>query len=460
MIPLPPAVILTAAEMRAAEQAAIDTGTSAAMLMARAGAGIAEQVRRLAAGSEVLVLAGPGNNGGDGYVAAAMLAAAGVRVRLAASTPPTTADAGDAAARWTGPVENVADAAPAPVLVDSLFGTGLARPLAPELAGRLLMLGEAARIAIAVDLPSGVASDTGQLLSPVPAFALTLALGAAKPSHLLQPAARWCGAVRVIDIGLDVASNLAALDRPLLPTPGPQAHKYSRGMVAIVEGAMPGAAALAAEAALRSGAGYALLLGGGSGGPAAVVRHPWSETALADPRIGAVLIGPGLGRDDFARAALDTALQSPHPLVIDGDALHLLGRKLDALADRRAPAILTPHAGEFDALFGADGGDKLSRARAAARRSGATMVFKGADTVIAAPDGRARLGAAASPWLSTAGTGDVLAGAIAALLAAGLDPLEAAGAGVWLHGAAARRLGASFVADDLARAMSAARAAW
>jgi hydroxyethylthiazole kinase-like uncharacterized protein yjeF len=228
-------------------------------------------------------------------------------------------------------------------------------------------------------------------------------------------------------------------------------------MVAVVRGRMAGAAQLAADAAMHAGAGYVELLGPTiPGAPHALVRRRCDDAALADARVGAVLIGPGLGRDDEAQALLDCVLATAHPLVIDGDALHLVTP--ERLRARGGTLILTPHAGEFGALFGDPDTDKLAAARAAAARAGATIVFKGPDTVIATPDGRAALAEAASSWLSTAGSGDVLAGAIAAMLAGGRAPIDAAAAGVWLHAAAARRLGPAFIADDLATALAGARA--
>ncbi len=484
--------ILTAAEMRAAEDAVIATGVSVETLMERAGTAIAEAVRRLAGTNEVLILCGPGNNGGDGYVAARVLAEMGVTVRVAALSEPRTDAAKSARAGWPSPVETLAGAKPAPILVDALFGTGLTRPLnastkptpnrspadagaqskplgtplklswAPASAGErsvvecLHSLANAAQLSIAIDLPSGLATDTGEALSTPPVFNLTLALGAVKPAHLLQPAARYCGQIRLLDIGVPTVSQAEVLKAPILPTPGPDSHKYTRGMVAIIAGTMSGASDLAALAAMRAGAGYVTLLGDSQGPPHALVRTPFSDHALANDRIGALVIGPGLGRDDIARARLDAALTSGHPLIIDGDALRLLDP--DRIRALDVPLILTPHAGEFDALFGKSDADKITRARDAATRTNAIVVFKGADTVIAAPDGRVRIAQGASDWLSTAGTGDVLAGAIGAMLAARLEPLEAAAAGVWLHGDAARRLGAAFIADDLAEALRSARA--
>ena len=461
MTPLAGQPILTAAAMRAAEEAAIARGATVDSLMARAGAEVAAVVRRLAAGAPVLVLCGPGNNGGDGYVVATELMAAGHPVRVAASGEPRTEAARKARLGWSGPVESLEAAAPALILVDALFGTGLSRALDWRVVNALRRLREGARLAIAVDLPSGVGTDDGALLSFCAAFDITLALGAAKPAHLLQPAAGCCGKVRILDIGIDVNSDDYVLETPwCLSSPGPNAHKYSRGMVAIVAGAMPGAAELAAEAALRVGAGYVLLLGSDAQGPPhAVVRRPWTPEALDDPRIGTVLIGPGLGRDESAKAKLDRVLASDHHLVIDGDALHLLGEgRMDKLARPGRDVVLTPHAGEFAALFGKPAGSKIDAARASARQSGAYVVFKGADTVIASPDGETITAETSSDWLSTAGTGDVLAGAIAASMLSYTRPAPAIGDAVWLHAEAARRLGPAFIADDLAHALTAARA--
>jgi len=436
--------------MRAAEDAAIEQGATVGSLMARAGREIAIAVRRLAGASPILILCGPGNNGGDGYVTATELAAAGCEVRVAAIGEPKTDAARDARARWTGPVEALAEAAPAAVLVDALFGTGLTRGLDSDIPRHMHRLRDRAELAIAVDLPSGVSTDDGACLSDIPVFDLTLALGAIKPAHVLQPAAEHARAIRILGIGVPVASDTTVLARPLLSPPGPQDHKYTRGMVAIIAGAMPGAAVLAATAAAQAGAGYVLLLGSATDRlPHAIVRRRYDADLLDDPRIGALVIGPGLGRDDRARERLGAALASEAPLVIDGDALHLLD--IERLRQRTTPAILTPHAGEFEALFGAGQGSKIDRTRAAAARCGQTIVFKGADTVIAAPDGTVRVATNASRWLSTAGTGDVLAGTIAAILATRRDPLDAANAGVWLHAEAARRAGPAFLADDLAR---------
>ncbi|MBI0474912.1 NAD(P)H-hydrate dehydratase [Sphingomonas sp. MA1305] len=461
MIPIEGWPILATDEMRAVEVRLFAGGVTADALMARAGQGVALAVHRFATAAEVLVLCGTGNNGGDGYVAAAALRRLGHAVRVAASGEARTDVATRARAQWQGPVEPLADAAPAPIVVDAILGIGATRPLVDAIDAPLARLRAAARMMIAVDLPSGMTTDTGELPPWLgdAAVDLTLALGVVKPAHVLQPGARGCGTVRLIDIGLAIAEPAVSVAaRPHFPDPGPASHKYSRGMAAIVTGGMAGAARLAGEAALRAGAGYVALYGDeGQGGPAAIVHRPFDPAALHDRRIGAIVIGPGLGRDDAARARVAAVLSDhDHPLLVDGDALHLVTPA--ALRARGGRIVLTPHAGEFEALFGDGDGTAIDRARDAARRSGAIVVLKGPTTIVASPD-RAELLPGGNPWLSTAGTGDVLAGAIAAQLASPhADPFAAAVAGVWLHARAARLCGKSFIADDLASALTAARA--
>ena len=444
--------VLTVEEMRAAEGRAIALGMTAESLMARAGEAVSEQVRRLAAGAEVLVMCGPGNNGGDGYIVADTLRRAGHPVRVAALSSPTTAPAAAALARWAGPIESLADVAPAPVMVDALFGIGMNRPLSSEAAEWLGGAIRAAHLSVAVDVPSGVSTDDGATLGATLPVNLTLAIGAVKSAHVLQPSAALCGEVRLIDIGLDAESNVRLAEVPRLSAPLTGAHKYSRGLVVVIAGRMPGAAALAACAAGHGGAGYVRLLGSSTDRlPHAIVRQPFTNEALADTRIGAMVVGPGLGRDEKAKERLAAALQSGRPLVIDGDALHLLGDE-----QARVPTVLTPHAGEFSSLFGDLTGSKIDRAQQAARRSNAVVVFKGADTVIASPDGRAVVHSTGPSWLATAGTGDVLAGIIGAQLAGGADAFTAATNGVWLHAESARLSGGAFIADDLVAHLSAA----
>ena len=434
-------VILTAEEMRAAEARVIAAGTSVETLMDRAGTSAAEAIWRFAGPLPALILCGPGNNGGDGRVIAQRLAERGVKVRVA--------DYGDGNA--------LSEAQAAPLLVDALFGTGLKRGLDEATAAALNRLAGEARVRVAVDLPSGVSTDDGALLSAVPDYDLTITFAALKPCHLLQPAARHMGRIVIADIGVESESNLREISRPLLAAPGPDDHKYKRGYVALLGGEMPGAIALAASAAARGGAGYVRLIGNApiSGVVRAVVQGPGADLP-SDIRIGCLAVGPGLGRGSNARARLELALSEPHPLVLDADALHLLSQEqIKRLAHT---AVLTPHAGEFARMFGSLEGSKVDQARAAAAGSGAVIVYKGADTVVAAADGRAAIAPPASSWLASAGTGDVLTGIIAAMRARGLEAFDAACAGAWLHGRAAELAGPGLIADDLIEALPAALA--
>jgi ADP-dependent NAD(P)H-hydrate dehydratase / NAD(P)H-hydrate epimerase len=436
--------ILSAAETRAAEEAVFATGVPVFDLMARAGRAVADIAWDRVGPLPALVLCGPGNNGGDGYVAAARLRERGVAVRVAASGEPRSDAARQARALWGAGVEPLESAEPAPLLIDALFGTGLSRPLPNEIAAR------AARIRVAVDLPSGLATDDGAVLTELPAADLTVSLGALKRSHRLMPAAARCGQVVVADIGLSADSRLTEIGRPSLPTPGFEAHKYTRGKVLVVAGAMPGATMLSALAAQRAGAGYVELLGdAGGGAPHALVRRAWDDAALEDRRVGAIVIGPGLGADEEAWRRLRRVLATDRPLVIDADALNLLATHgLDALRARTAPSVLTPHAGEYARLFDAQG-SALDRALAGAAGAGAVLLLKGACTVVAHPDGRAAIDPPAPGWLASAGTGDVLTGILGTMLAQVDDAFAAAQAAVWLHAEAARRAGPLLIADDL-----------
>lgn len=457
-----PEQILTVAQMRAAEQALIDGGESVGSLMERAGRGAADWVRRLAAGRPVTVLCGPGNNGGDGYVIARELTRGGSAVTVVAPLEPRTEAATAARTSYTGPV--AADAHGG-VLVDCLFGSGLARPLEPGHAALLARLAQQHGLRVAVDLPSGIDSDSGAPLNPsLPAFDVTLALGAWKQAHWLMPAATLMGARRLVPIGIDSVEGAARLlQRPQLAAPAPDAHKYSRGLVLVVGGAMAGAALMACEAAMRGGAG-AVRLAGAKPHPAVspdvIVKTEPLGDLLADDRTGAVLVGPGLGRDGKARQRLAEALAADRPTVADADALTLLYP--GQVGDHVGPLILTPHEGELARLaetFGVASGSKLERARALAGASDAVVVAKGPDTVIAAPDGRVVLAPSPSSWLAIAGTGDVLAGIAAARLAATGDAFAAACEAVWLHGEAARIAGPAFVASELAQTVGKAYAA-
>lgn len=439
--------ILTAQQMRDAELAAANSGVSLATMMDRAGAALAELARRVAAGRAVQLLVGTGNNGGDGYVAAALLRQSGVDVEVLALAPPRTALAIAAAQRWDGPIGRLIDPPqPGKIMVDCLFGTGLNRPLAAD--GAELLRGHAAVAArrIAADLPSGIATDSGAMLGCPYSADVTLAFGAFKPAHLLFPAAANCGAVRVADIGIVPQSEVFRATMPPLAAPDQLSHKYRRGLVAVIAGRMGGAAELAARGAVRGGAGYVRLVGGRlpPQPPYAIVRASWPDGAqLEDSRLGAVVIGCGLGSDAAAVEKMAAVRAVDVPVVIDADGLNLLGA-----TPMVQPAVLTPHAGEFDRLW-PEPGSKIDRTRRAAAHWQAVIVHKGADTVIAAPDGRVAIHSPGDAWLSTAGTGDVLAGLCGAMLARGLAPFDAAQAAVILHQRAARRAGPGLCADDL-----------
>jgi hydroxyethylthiazole kinase-like uncharacterized protein yjeF len=441
--------------MRAAEQALFDAGTSVSDLMEVAAGGAAEWVRRVAAGRPVTVLCGPGNNGGDGYVIARRLREAGNQVTLVAPVEPATEAAQAARARWDGPVGTADRSAPGGVLVDCLFGSGLARPLVAEHALLLRDLAGRHPYRVAIDVPSGIASDSGAVLNErLPAHDLTLALGAWKFAHWSLPGRALMGELRLVPIGIaPIAGAAELIGRPRIAAPSTESHKYRRGLLGIVGGAMPGASLLAAAAAQRAGAGYVKLLARAADPrtPPDVVTDmaPLAE-ALADPRLAAVLVGPGLGRDEAAAAALAEALRQARALVLDADALVLLA---PAMLGRDVPVVATPHDGELEALcrvFGVIAEGRRGRARALAAASGMVVLAKGPDSLVAAPDGRLALAPPATSWLSVAGTGDVLAGIVASRLATGAEPFAASCEALWLHGEAARRAGPAFTPSQLA----------
>ncbi len=497
-MPRPADQILSVAQMRGAEEALIAAGISVDELMQIAGRGAADYVWRIAAHRRVTVLCGPGNNGGDGYVIAEAIHERGGKVCVVAATEPKTDAARNARALYQGEVLGPDGDPHGDILVDCLFGSGLTRPLLAEHAALLARLAASHRQRIAVDVPSGVQSDNGLLLNEgLPEFDLTISLGAWKFAHFLMPASAMMGALRLVGIGVEAVDGAAmVVPRPHFAAPAADAHKYRRGLLAVVGGDMPGAAMLAAQAAQGAGAGYVKLLaccGESSRGastssaragvgfdaskkparpelvegpqltspPDLVTSNAPLAEAIADIRIAALLIGPGLGRHAESRERLVTTLAAKAPAVLDADALVLLAPRL--LAERSAPLIATPHEGELASLeraFACDGsGSKVERASALAKASGMVIVAKGPDTIIAAPDGRLTCAPRASAWLSTAGTGDVLAGAIASRLATGAEPFAAACEGVWLHGEAARLCGPAFTAGQLASTVSAAYAA-
>ena len=443
--------VLTADAMRAAEKAAIGKGTSVGTLMERAGAALAEAAVRYAGPLPALVLCGPGNNGGDGYVAAQFLAQRGIAVRVAALADPKSDSAKAARSQFEGKIEQLTpQTEPAPLVIDALFGTGLKRPLDSFASDQLSRLADAASVRIACDLPSGVETNSGEILGDIPEFDLTATFGALKPAHRLMPAMHRCGRVVLADIGIEARGQWTEIGTPGLPPLDPLGHKYTRGLVHCLAGKMPGAIALAAKAAARSGAGYVRVSTSRmiDGLPSAIVQ---TDTAvLDDERIGCILVGPGMGE---IPQLLTLALTAKAPKVLDADAIAEVGEP-ERLKGQNA--ILTPHSGEFAKLFGELAGSKADQALEAARRSGAVIVYKGPDTVVAAPNGRLGFAPPAPAWLATAGTGDVLAGIAATMVARGLDPFDAACAAVWLHGRGAELAGPQMIADDLADSIPAA----
>ncbi|MGI8943775.1 MAG: NAD(P)H-hydrate epimerase [Qipengyuania sp.] len=456
--------VLTVAQMRNAEQAAMGGGTSEWELMQRAGAGAAQWVWRVAAGRAVTVLCGPGNNGGDGYVIAEWLRARGTQVSVVAPVEPKTATAAQARGSFGGRIAERAEGPAAPVLVDCLFGYGLSRPVEGAFAEVLKSAARSHPVRIAIDVPSGVESDTGALLSDTPRFDLTLALGAWKQAHFLMPAAARMGARRLVPIGIDLpATDAARAETPRFAAPGADAHKYTRGLLAIVAGKMPGAPILAAEAAMRAGAGYVKLFSDHShpDAPAElVVEQGDLAESLDDGRIGAMLIGPGLGRGAGARERLARAVEAGFPSVLDADALYLLDGDLLAGAEGKR-LLLTPHDGELARLcesFGVTAEGKLDRAQRLRDVTGANVLAKGPDTLLATADGKTLFFPRGPSWLSVAGSGDVLAGSAAGRLGGHGDLARAAREAVFLQQEAAQLAGPAFTAGELARSVGSALA--
>jgi len=433
------------------------------------------------------VLAGPGNNGGDGFVAARHLAEGGaeVAVTLLGDREALKGDARGAAQAWAGelvgPEAAEARIAGADLVVDALFGAGLTRPLEGRAARLVERMNDAAARVVAVDVPSGVDGTTGAILGTAVEADHTVTFFRAKPGHYLYPGRGRVGRLHVRDIGIPPGvleeigprafANGPGLWRDGMPRLAAEGHKYARGHALVVSGGpwRTGAARLAAGAALRAGAGLVTL----ACDPAALAINAGQLTAvmvarcegardladiLADARKNAVAIGPGAGVGADTRALVHAALRSGAFAVLDADALTSFAETpqslFEAIAGREAAVVLTPHEGEFARVFGPVGAaSKLERARAAAARSGAVVVLKGADTVIAAPDGRAAINHNAPPWLATAGSGDVLTGIVAGLGAQGMAGFAAAAAAAWLHGAVAGRVGPGMTAEDLAPAL-------
>ncbi|WP_240791109.1 NAD(P)H-hydrate dehydratase [Roseomonas sp. AR75] len=454
--------LLTPAEMARADAAAIAAGIPGIVLMEAAGRAVARAAMRRFRPVPTLVLAGPGNNGGDGWVAARLLEQAGWPVAVAClAAPRPGSDAALAAVRWRGPVVpfSLAEPARAGLVIDAVFGAGLSRPV-DGLAAEVL---RAVRCPIlAVDVPSGVDGATGAVPGFAPQAVATVTFFRRKPGHLLFPGRGLCGETVLADIGLPAAVLPAIAPRAWrngpwlwrIPRPAAVSHKYARGHVAVAAGpGMTGAARLVAGGARRAGAGLLTIAAPDaataavlrSGAPGVIVAED-RAALLADGRIGTWVIGPGLPPDATTRATLREAVAAGRQVVADAGALRAAA---DDPAALRGCAVLTPHAGEFAAIFGPPGDDRPGAIRAAAAATGAVVVLKGADTLIAAPDGRLAINDNAPPWLATGGTGDVLAGIVAAMLAQGMPAFEAAAAAVHLHGAAAGRAGPGLLAEDL-----------
>lgn len=479
------AAILTVEQMYAADQAAVGMGVPSLALMEAAGTAVANAVERRARmlklrRRSVGILCGPGNNGGDGFVAARLLAERGWRVRLGllGDRDRLGGDAAVNAARWRGDCRPLAPDVldGVDIVVDALFGAGLARDVEGVAAEVILAINARRLPCLAVDVPSGVDGDTGTVRGCAPRCDATVTFFRPKPAHLLYPGRELMGHLEVADIGIpeavleDITPELFVNGPALwrLPRPRPQDHKYTRGHAVVVGGGeVTGAGRLAVRGARRMGAGLVTVAAPAEALPLYAADAPGALTApldadgdlsavLADPRKNAWLLGPGGGRGDRLRRQVLAVLKTRRPTVLDADALTSFEDDNSVLFSAIwGPAVLTPHAGEFQRLFGDLGADRLCDARQAARLSGAVVVLKGPDTIIAAPDGRAAINVNAPPDLATAGAGDVLAGFVLGLLAQGLEPFAAAGAAVWLHGEAARAFGPGLVAEDLPDALPA-----
>jgi ADP-dependent NAD(P)H-hydrate dehydratase / NAD(P)H-hydrate epimerase len=479
--------VLTVEQMRVADQLAIAGGIAGLTLMENAGRAVADHAGTMVPpGASIAVVCGPGNNGGDGLVAARLLRQRGFGVDVTLSCPRSAlrGDASLAAAQWTGPVREAADFAPdgADLIVDALFGTGLSRPPGGMAASLINRINVSGRPVLAVDLPSGLDGDTGRPSDPAVRATATITFFRLKPCHLLVPGRQLCGDVTISDIGIpvDVAitpapclwRNTPELWQARLPPEDMETHKYRRGACLVWSGPTlgTGASRLAAVAALRAGAGIVRI----AGPREALLVHAAHVTsimlreagdaagfalALEDRRIGAVVVGPAAGVGPLTQEIVSAALAAGRNCVLDADALTSFAGQADTLSgkirDRPRDVVLTPHEGEYLELFGPGNPEasKVERARDAARLTGAVVVLKGPDTVIAAPDGRAAINDNAPPWLATAGSGDVLAGLIGGLLAQGVPGFEAAAAGVWWHGAIGQHAGRGLIAEDLIEAL-------
>ena len=469
--------LLDVRQMAQADQLTVASGIPAIMLMENAGKAVATAIMQRWSPCPVVVLCGPGNNGGDGFVVARLLADAGWSVRVASLVPVDTlqGETRQNAQRWKERPDTMSPAVldGAELVVDALFGAGLNRDLDGAVLETLSAVSSRRLALIAIDVPSGLSGDSGLSLGAVQAT-LTVTFFRKKPGHLLMPGRVLCGELVVADIGSPAAvleqinpdsfENDPLLWLADLPRPEYISNKYTRGH-ALISGGYPvtGAARMVARAAARSGAGLVTIAVPEVAFPiyaaalTSIMIEPLTtadefNNLLEDTRFTALLIGPGSGVDAITRSRTLSMLATGRPVLIDADAITVFQEHPSTLFEAfTGPCILTPHEGEFKRLFPSDNSaDKLKRARAAARLSGAILVLKGADTVIVAPDGRAIINSNAPPALATAGAGDVLGGIILGLLAQGMEPFLAAAAGVWMHGSAATQFGPGLIAEDLA----------
>jgi ADP-dependent NAD(P)H-hydrate dehydratase / NAD(P)H-hydrate epimerase len=478
--------LLTTTEMAEADRQTIMGGVPGIRLMERAGQAVADAVRaHYRAGSRVIVVAGPGNNGGDGFVAARLLAADGydVGVAMVGEVTRLRGDAALAAKQWTGPTV-AADAGAldgANVIIDALFGAGLDRPVAGHARTIIERMNAQPAPVIAVDLPSGISGTSGAVMGAAVNAMRTVTFFRKKPGHLLLPGRLHCGVTSVADIGIPdtvltsiaphTFENVPALWRRHFPHPNEAGHKYDRGHAVVASGPLwsTGAARLAARGALRAGAGLVTIaspreaLAVNAAANLAVMVRPVDGAEeltrfLGDRRFNAFAIGPGVGVGEGTCELVLAALAGERAIVLDADAITSFSgqpaRLAEALRRRKTATILTPHEGEFSRYFFAldpqtKAGSKLERARLAARITGVIVLLKGADTVVASPDDRASIAANAPAYLATAGSGDVLTGIATGLLAQGMPAFEAASAAVWLHGEAARMFGPGLISEDL-----------
>jgi hydroxyethylthiazole kinase-like uncharacterized protein yjeF len=478
--------LLTPSEMAEADRLTIAGGTAGIELMERAGRAVADAVSAgHPAGARVTVIAGPGNNGGDGFVAARLLVDRGYRVTviLVGDGARLKGDAELAAMKWRGGItDDRGYLATADVLIDALFGAGLDRPIDGEARTVIETMNALGKPVVAVDLPSGINGASGAVMGVAVKATQTVTFFRKKPGHLLLPGRLHCGAIAVADIGIPASTlgpiapktfeNAPALWRDHFPVPKLDGHKYDRGHAVVVSGPVwsTGAARLAARGALRAGAGLVTIaspreaLDVNAADSLAIMVRPIDGAAalaglLSDRRVNALAIGPGVGVGDATCDQVLATLSGERAVVLDADALtsfvddpERLAAALRARSGRST--VMTPHEGEFSRYFGAldkktQVGSKLDRARLAARLTGAIIVLKGADTVVASPDGRAAIAGNAPAYLATAGAGDVLTGMATGLLAQGMPAFEGAAAAVWLHGEAASAFGPGLIAEDL-----------